>query len=125
MNLKTELPQKLYEQFEENNLLSLIESLMNEKNLISIEPMDFELLKNFDFVKKIDYSNYDSIPDVDFNPKGIIANFYGTSNLTLGQIEKEVVKINNKFRVNNFIYGTSIDESIGNDNVRITCLLFK
>ena len=115
----------LYNTFEVNNLLPIIEAITNEYNLISIDLYDIESFDKKKYVGRIDYTNKESIPPFPKNVKSLLICFNININITLGEIANELDKINKKFNTNESVYGTNLDNKLADGLIKITCLMFE
>lgn len=126
MDLKLELPEKLYDDLKKHNALSLIEAITNnEHNFISVGLYAILNFKDKDLVERIDYKSNESIPPFDIYPESMIICLSIKKSTTFAEINRAVERIKGTFNTNDVIFGTRIDESISDNSIVISCLLFR
>lgn len=126
MDLKLELPQKLYDDLKRNKSLKLVEAITNsEHNLISVDICDIEKFKDKDIIERIDYKSTEPVPSFDIYPQSMIVCFNITKDTTLAEVFAEVDKITDTFITKDIVFGTNVDDSIKDKTIGINCLLFR
>ena len=125
MNLKEELSQKLYNTFEKNNLLPLVEAITNENNFISVDVYDIEVFENYRYMERLNFNNKDEIPYMKGKADKLLICFDIPTTTTLGEIATFVEYISKRFDINEIVFGTNIDSSLAKGEIVANCLIFK
>lgn len=125
MSLKEELSQKLYNTFEKNNLLPLVEAITNENNFISVDVYDIEVFENYRYMERLNFNNKDEIPYMKGKADKLLICFDIPTTTTLGEIANFVDYISKRFDIKEIVFGTNIDSSLAKGEIVANCLIFK
>jgi len=125
MNLEFAIPTRLYKEFENNDLLPIIESISDPSNLISIDTYDINRFNNIQYVNRIEFEYTNVLPELTTKPDGLIIRINANKNITLGDISKIEEELKTMYKNTLFIYGVNINNSLEDNNIKIEMLLFK
>ncbi len=125
MSLKEELSQKLYNAFEKNNLLPLVEAITNENNFISVDVCDIEVFENYRYMERLNFNNKDEMPYMKGKADKLFICFDIPTTITLGEIANFLEYISKKFDIKELVYGTNMDSSLAKGEIVANCLIFK